>query len=399
MEEMISPDRALELVLSVAQPLDTVELPLVDCVGMVLAETVAADRDYPPFNRAMMDGYAVHISDSGRTVEVIGELSAGSTWDTPLEAGSALEIMTGAPCPEGIEAVIQKERVHRNDNTVQIPEGIGIGLNIAEYGGECPAGHVVLSEGDVLNPIGISLLATVGRPTVRVRPFPSAGIISTGDELVNAGEDPGPGSIRDGNGPMLRAMCYSMGLKHVTHLYARDNPVSLSAALNKVGDNDLIMLIGGVSAGKYDLVPQALEAVGANAVFHKVTQRPGKPLLFAARDQQLFFGLPGNPLSAHMGFQRYIKAAIRELMGRKPVAPGGVGRLMETTVVRGDRSWFALARVERVDDGYTIRPIHGKGSADVFAAGRANAMICFRPPPYEYLESTQLEFEWIMDPC
>ncbi len=398
MEKMINPARALQLVLDAAEPLDAVEKPLVDCNAMLLAESVVADRDYPPFNRAMMDGYAVHVSDSGRTIDVIGELAAGSIWDNPLEPGTALEIMTGAPCPDGTDAVIQKERVCRSGDSVSLPGGIDPGLNIAQSGEECPAGRLVLSEGDVLNQIGIALLATVGRTTARIRPAPSVGVISTGDELVNVGEVPRPGEIRDGNGPMLTAMCHSIGLTRVTHLHARDNLVSLTAALNKVLDHDIIMLVGGVSAGKYDLVPQALESVGAKAVFHQVTQRPGKPLFFAARGRQLFFGLPGNPLSAHMGFQRYIKPAIRKLTGQHPVAPGGSGRLTESTIVRGDRLWYALVRVERDQAGFAVTPIHGRGSADVFAAGCANAMVCFEPS-VKYPKDSSIDFEWIMPSC
>ena len=395
MHKMIDPDMALRLVVDATERLDPVEVELGRSVGWVLAQQVAADRDYPPFDRAMMDGYAVRLSAAGAAVAVIGELAAGGVWERPLTDGQALEIMTGAPCPEGTEAVAPKEVVERQGETVRLPESLKQGQNIAPRAGACPAGRPLIDQGEPITPLTVGVLATVGRARVMVYPRPRVGIVSTGGELIGVDETPGPGQIRNSNGPMIAAYARAMGLEAPRVVEAADTPESLATALERVAAAEIVVLNGGVSAGKYDLVPQALTDFGAELVFHKVTQKPGKPLLFARRGRQLFFGLPGNPLSVSFGFHRYVAAAIRKMSGRRPQPEGGKGRLTDGFRVKGDRTVFQPARVEAGAMGWRVAFQRNVDSADIFNTHHANAMVRLDPPVGEYVAGMEVGFEWM----
>jgi molybdopterin molybdotransferase len=342
----------------------------------------------------MMDGYVVRLADAGKTVPVTGELAAGQVSHAPLRDGSALEIMTGAPCPPGTEAVVPKEESERTGQQVQLPSDIAPGQHIASMGGECAEGAEVLKEGACITPLAIAVLATFGIETVQVFPPPAVAVITTGNELVEPGQAPGRAQIRDTNGPMLAALARSSGIETLTVLHAGDTLEALSAVLEQTEHADIVMFAGGVSAGKYDLVPKALEAHGATIVLHKVTQKPGKPLLFATKGPRLFFGLPGNPLSCHVCFHRYVAAAIRKMTGCVPTAPQDGGRLTDAITVTGSRTVFQLARVEPGHEGWQVTPLLGKGSADVFAPATANALVRLEPAVGEYPAGATVGFEW-----
>ena len=216
------PDEALSLVIKTAETLDPQTVAVAAACGLTLAEPIAADRDYPPFPRSMMDGFAVRMADAGRTLPIAGLLPAGAVWEGELPAGRCLEILTGAPCPPGAEAVVAKEDVARHGDQVALPAEIRRDQNIAPQGSECRAGQVVMSPGDLLTPMAVGVLASFSRATVRVIPRPSLGIITTGGELAAAEGPLRAGQIRDSNGPMLAAMARVQGIEPRQTTHAAD---------------------------------------------------------------------------------------------------------------------------------------------------------------------------------
>lgn len=393
------PDEALRIVLQTAQPATPRDVPLFTAVGLRLAEDVRADRDYPPFDRAMMDGYAVCLADAGGAVRAAGQIAAGQAAGAVVTPGTCFEIMTGAACPEGTQAVVPKELAARHGDDVQLPRDLRGGQHIAPRGSECREGTVVLRSGDVLTPLAVGVLASVGRQAVLAVPPPRLGILTTGGELISGAGSPGAAQIRNSNGPMLAAMATICGAAPAQILHAADDVPAIVAALESLQDCDLVVLTGGVSMGRYDLVPDSFRQVGAELIFHKVSQRPGKPLLFARRDRQLLFGLPGNPLAAHLCFHRYVAAAIRRWCGHSAAAPDRRrGRLTES-VRRGDsRTWFLLGRAERAGEAegdWNVRPLPGCSSADLFSTSQANCYLEIPPGDALLAAGEAADFEWL----
>ena len=394
---MIAPDEALGLVLKHAPRLPSRTVPLADACGLELAEPVLADRDCPPFPRAMMDGFAVRLTDAGNVVRVVGEIAAGQSASTDVTEGRSLEIMTGAPCPPGTEAVVQKEHVSRNEDDLALPDRIMRGQHIAPQGSECRAGDLVLRPGQTVTPLAVAVMATFGMEAVRVTPRPTLAIITTGAELIPVGQDLGPSQIRDSNGPMFVALARDLRLNRVVHEHAEDSLDSIVAALEKAVANDILLLTGGVSVGNYDLVPQALKVFGAEIVFHKVRQKPGKPLLFACKNAQLIFGLPGNPLASHLCFHRYVVPAIRQLDGKTAVADPVLGKLASPVQPKRGRTYFVAAHGMRDDEtgDWKIHPLPGVSSADIFTSCSANAYVEVPPGQVEIPAGEALGFTWI----
>jgi molybdopterin molybdotransferase len=403
---MIDPQQALALVLQAAARRPPRPVPLAAAGGLKLAQSVRADRDYPPFSRATMDGYAVRTADAGRTVMVVGEVAAGQDVKIEVAPGHGLEIMTGAPCPPGTEAVVKKEDTGRDGDRVVLPERISAGENIAPRGSECKAGRLVLESGETVTPLAVAVLASFGLESVEVIPRPSLAIITTGSELVSpdTGETPvplgllSPGQIRDSNGPMLQAMACGLGLEQPPHLHADDRLEAILHALGQVRDKDLVLLTGGVSAGKYDLVPDALQSYGAECIFHRVSQKPGKPLLLGRKGPQLIFGLPGNPLSCHLCFHRYVAAAVRQMEGKRALPDLLRGQLVELVRPRHSRTFFVQARAELLPQepgAWQIQPLLGASSADMFACHRANCYVEVPPGERPLAAGTVVEFTWL----
>jgi molybdopterin molybdotransferase len=245
-------------------------------------------------------------------------------------------------------------------------------------GREMRRGDTVLAAGAVLRPQEFGLLATVGRAAVRVHPAPRVAVLSTGDEVVEAPEAPGPGQIRNGNGPMLLAQVGRAGGLPRYLGIARDRLDSLRPLVEDGLRSSVLVLSGGVSAGKLDLVPGVLQELGVEAHFHKVAMKPGKPVFFGTRGDCLVFGLPGNPVSAHVCFELFIRPAIRRLRGHSAAGPRLVdARLTEDFPYRTDRPTYHPARLEAHTDGWRVKPVPWFGSPDLRAIGQANAFILF----------------------
>jgi molybdopterin molybdotransferase len=388
---LIGAEEALSLVLQHALLADESERPAAAAAGHVLSRAVVADRDYPPFDRSVMDGYAVRLSHRGRTVDVRGEARPGVVAASQPGDEACVEIMTGAPCPPGTEAVVMKEEVTREGARATFPATIAPGQNIVRRASERAEGSVVLPAGARVTPIALGLLSFVGAARVWTRPVPSLAILVTGDEVAQG--TPGGVEIRDSNGPMLAAMASSFGARaSVRHV--RDTREALAEALEEAAAADVVVLTGGVSAGTYDLVPAAVAAHGARIVFHKVRQQPGKPLLFATQGKKLFFGLPGTPLGCHLGFERYVLSAMGRMAGLEK-RPTERGRLTVDWAAPSGRQQFVLVHAARAGEGWSLTPCGPRGSSDLFTAWNANAYVGFEEGTRNVRAGEAVAFDWL----
>jgi molybdopterin molybdotransferase len=377
------------LVLQHAAPLPPETAPLTSAaLGLVLAEDVASDLDMPPYDKALMDGYAVRTADlpEGRgALAVVEEITAGQTPTHALGPGQASRIMTGAPVPAGADAVVVVERTRlRPDGRVEVEDRPPQpGQNILPRGREMRHGETVLAAGAVLRPQEFGLLAAVGRTAVRVIPAPRVAVLSTGDEVVEPALTPGPGQIRNNNGPMLLAQASRAGALPRYIGIARDRVESLRPLVAEGLAEPALILSGGVSAGKLDLVPDVLREAGVVAHLHKVEMKPGKPFFFGTldrpgRQRTLVFGLPGNPVSSLVCFELFVRPALRRLRGLPDPGPHFLtAALAEDFAYRSDRPTYHPAALERTGGGFCVRPVPWFGSADLRALTRANALVVF----------------------
>jgi molybdopterin molybdotransferase len=384
---MISVAEARAVILERLQPLPPAAMPLTPAaLGLVLAEDVASDLDLPPFDKAMMDGYAVRSADlsSGKaTLEVVEEITAGRTPQRALTGGQASRIMTGAPVPAGADAVVMIEYTKVVDgNRVAIEDKPPKpGQHVMPRGMEMRTGEVVLSAGAVLGPAALGLLATVGRTAARVTPAPRVAIVATGDELVEAGTQLQSGQIRNSNGPMLVAMVHGAGCRAEYLGIARDDAERLRKLVDDGLRADVLVLSGGVSAGTLDLVPGILQQAGVAAHFHRVLMKPGKPVFFGTGPRgTVVFGLPGNPVSSLVCFELFVRPALRRLGGRADALPPALrARLAQDFRHRSDRPTYHPAVLEESGDGRRVQPVAWLGSPDLKALTRANALVVFPP--------------------
>jgi molybdopterin molybdotransferase len=377
---------AQAVVLRETRPLPAALTPLTPAaLGLVLAADVASDLDMPPYDKALMDGYAVRSADlpGGRgTLRVLEEIAAGHTPRHPVVAGTASRIMTGASLPPGADAVVVVERTHlREDGGVEVEdEPPAPGQNVLPRGREMRAGEVVLRAGRELRPQDFGLLAAVGAAAALLVPAPRLAVLPTGDELVEPPGVPGPGQIRNSNGPMLLAQAARAGAAPRRLAIARDRPHSLGPLVEEGLREDVLVLSGGVSAGTRDLVPAALHEAGVAAHFHKVAMKPGKPVFFGTRDaagrRTLVFGLPGNPVSSLVCFELFVRPALRRLGGHADCVPRAVpAALAEDFPHRTDRPTYHPAKLELAPGGWRVRPVPWFGSADLRGLAEANALV------------------------
>jgi molybdopterin molybdotransferase len=375
---MLEVAAALEIVLGRAAPLPSEVVPLPRAAGRVLAEPVASDIDSPPYTKALMDGYAIRSADtgSGTTLTVIEEVAAGRMPTRVVGPGEATRIMTGAPIPDGADAVIPHEETETTGRTVRLSRAVKAGESILPRGREMRAGEVVVPAGTRLKPQAIGLLAAVGRTSVSVHRAPRLAILATGDELVEAADRPGPGQIRNSNGPMLSALASRAGAVVEYLGIAPDERDGLRRLVARGLDSaDAFVLAGGVSAGKFDLVPEVLKELGVTAHFHKIRLKPGKPLLFGSRESTLVFGLPGNPVSSFVGFELFVRPALRKMMGDAIPGPTFVPvPLAVPFAAKNDRPTYAPARLETTN-AFRVRPGNWFGSADLRGLLTADALV------------------------
>ena len=361
---MLTVDQALDIILKGVPAPKTVEVALPSALGHVLAEECASDLDMPPFDKAMMDGYAVRSSDAG-PLEVIEEVPAGKVPAREVRPGTCTKIMTGAPVPAGADAVQQVEKTSRDGDRVTLQAPVKPGQNIARRATDMRTGEVVLRPGHRLRAAEIGALAAIGRTRVLVQAKPRCAVLATGDELVAPDAKPGPGQIRNSNTSSIAAQVRSLGLECDDLGVARDDADSIRAAIREGLTRDLLILSGGVSAGDWDLVIPALEAEGVRIAMHQVLIKPGRPFCFAPG----VFGLPGNPVSSFVIFEVFV----RPYLGFP--RPRIRARLESEVRQKIERVHYLPARVRTEGAGYVAETVPWQGSADLFALTKANGFV------------------------
>jgi molybdopterin molybdotransferase len=320
---MISLDEALAAVRARARPLPPEDVPLAQAHGRVLAEPVRARRDQPANDISMMDGYALRAADAvgPQALQVAGELAAGAVpWERALAPGAAARIFTGAPLPPGADCVVMQEQCVREGERVRVLEQPRPGQHIRRRSEELTAGAAALPAGAVLGPAELSLVAACGWTSVRSHRRPRVALLATGDELVALGQEPGPGQLIESNSLALAALARDAGAEPVLLGLAGDDVETIAAKL-RAADADVLVTTGGASVGDHDHAQASLERLGGALVFHTVAIRPGKPVLFGTaaglqgEAPRLLFGLPGNPAAASLGFELFVRLALRILAG------------------------------------------------------------------------------------
>ena len=372
----------LETVGRVEPPVETVVLA--EAAGRVLAVDVYADRDYPPVDRSIRDGFAVRAADMPGTVKVIGEVRAGEAFSGSVGAGECVRIMTGAPVPSGVDAVVMVEYSSVSDGAMTTDRAPKSGDFINRAGCETREGDVVLTRGSRLRFPHIAMLATVGASKIDVYRRPRVAILATGDEIVPVDAVPKSFEVRNSNTWALAAQVAAAGGLPTVLPVAPDRLEATIALIEQGLEADLLLLSGGVSAGDYDFVEAALAHCGAEFFFTRVKIRPGAPLVFGRARGRHFFGLPGNPLSTAVTFEVFARAALELLSGvAETMFPVVEARITRTLREKGGLTRFLPAILD--NGGGRVTPLDWKGSSDVPALARSNAFIIV-PPDRELFE-------------
>lgn len=381
---VLSVEEALARILADAKPTTTEPVSLKDAAGRTLSQSLKANLTQPPFDASAMDGYAVRKLDVAAlpaTLRVIGEAAAGHPFDSPLETGQAVRIFTGAPLPQGADAVVIQENTTRDGDRVTIAQGQPDPGHVRPRGGDFCAGAVMIEPGTRLEPRHISLAAASGHADLNVHRKPVVAILATGDELVPPGTTPGPGQIVASNSYAIAAMATRAGAETRLLDIAKDTLESLAARLHEAKDADILVTIGGASVGDHDLVSPALKAAGYQMDFWKIAMRPGKPLMFAHKDHQRAIGLPGNPVSSIICSHIFLLPLIASLSGSAPQHTSPIeARLTTDLEQNGPRQHYMRGALKQDAEGNLwITPAHSQDSSLLSVLAHSNALIVRKP--------------------
>lgn len=379
------------------------QVPILDSLGRTLAEEIVADRDFPPFPRATRDGYAVRSKDVEHPpalLSLVGQVRAGGSLPpgfTRLGSGQAISIMTGAPVPNGADAVVMVEYTENRRAAVRVLRPAVAGENIVARGSEAPVGGLLVERGTLISHAHIALAAAAGKPQLRVFAKPKIAILPTGDEVIPIDSIPADNQIRNSNSFSVAAQVIAAGGEPIQLPIAPDEPERLRQLIAQGLSCDLLLMSGGVSAGEYDLVENVLADFSAEFLFTGAHIQPGKPLVFGrARRQQgsaewaYFFGLPGNPISTMVTFELFARMMVRALSGAAPeLSYGTKARLASAVRVKTGLTRFLPARLKGVWNEPEVEPVKWQGSGDVAAFSRADCLLVV-PPDREQFESGEL---------
>jgi molybdopterin molybdotransferase len=376
-ERMISVEEAQERVLAEVAVAGTEQVAFTDALGRVLREDVVATADVPQGDNTAMDGYAVRADDVANPpvrLRVIEDLPAGSVAAKKVEKGTAIRIMTGALIPDGADTVAHVEITDAGSDFVTINHTIKRGTNLRRRGEDMRAGDVVLAAGTLIGAAEIGVLASVQKSIVRVGRRPTIAIISTGDEIVEVGEPQALGKVVNSNSYSLAALVREAGAIPRMMGIVRDTPEATIAAIESAVECDFIISSGGVSAGAYDFVKDALDALGADTKFWQIAMKPGKPVVLSRVRNRVYFGLPGNPVSCMVSFLLFIAPALRKAMGQKSgiLPPIVKTRLMGPLKSRGDRRNYLRVRVVAREGELLAYPMTVQGSGVSTSMVQAN---------------------------
>ncbi len=371
-------NKVIEQVAKREGPRATTVVSVWGALGLVLAQDVKTDREYPPFDRSTRDGYAVRSKEAapGAQLKCVGEIKAGDTVTDALAEGTCLQITTGAAVPSGADAVVMIEHTSREGDLVRFERAAQAGQNIVPRGSEAAAAQTILTPGMRLGYAELALAAQVGAIQLQCAQRPRVAILSTGDEVVLIDETPGPFQIRNSNSVSLAAQVRIAGGEPVVLGNAADRIEDLGDKIERGLKEDALVLSGGVSMGKYDLVENALKAMGAEFFFDAVAIRPGKPAVFGMCQGKPVFGLPGNPVSTMVTFELFVAPAIDLLSGAEARAlPLVEARLAEAMKEKPGLTHFLPARVEWNGPRPEVKALKWQGSGDIAALAKANCFL------------------------
>lgn len=407
---LMSVAEAIGVIDSVPATPRTEEVGIGQAQGCTLAEVVFADRDYPPFDKSLMDGFAV--AGAEKEPRIIGEIAAGSISARGIAPGEAMAIMTGAPVPDGTFAVVPIEQTEVAGNQLRLSRPVTAGQNISRRASDVAAGISVLTKGQRLETAQLAVAASVGKTILSVYPPPRTGVISTGDEIVPMDQSPSPIQIRNSNSIMLLSFLRQMGCEPTDLGHVRDDRPLIRDRIEKgMAHHDVLFITGGMSMGKYDFTPQVLQELGVELLITKVRIKPGKPFIFGrkkhldnasrnisdskmsrgalpresrpgdgpalpgaqtpSQQDKFIFGLPGNPVSAMICTLRLAARLMRRLQGQDPGENWIEARLVDGLPANGSREFYQPVRLSK--SGAT--PLPWKGSADIFTLARADALL------------------------
>jgi molybdopterin molybdotransferase len=383
---MLPIERGLEIVMAVAKSKDRPDwmpaesVSLADSMDRILREDVLSDADSPRFDKAIRDGFAVRfedVKDVPVALSIIGESRAGAGADITVGPGQCCEIMTGAPLPAGTNAVVMVENTERvSPASVRILKSARENEGLLRRGAEARAGDKILQSGRRIGLADLGLLAGIGKFAVLVSRKPRVAVIATGDELVDVHENPNADQIRNSNSYTICAQVKNAGAEPVSLGIARDSLDDLRARIRRGFDYDMLIVSGGVSMGKYDLVETVFAEFGVEVLFDKIAMKPGKPTVFGHRGQTYVFGLPGNPVSTMVAFHMFVRPLILFLLKAENTAPKVLDAKLEAPAKCDPERAALVPALVRFDAGqYWIRLAPWKGSSDLVGLSRANALI------------------------
>jgi molybdopterin molybdotransferase len=372
---MISVNEAKKIIQEQVSPLDPVQLPLLQAAGLTLAADVFSMIDSPPFNQSSMDGYAFCFDGwkNNAALEIEGEIAAGSNTTKTYSSEKAVRIFTGAPVPQGTDTVVMQEKVTLTKGVLTIEDqNIHLGVNVRLKGTDSKVGELALKAGNKLTPGAIGFLTGIGITSVSVFPKPAVSIIVTGNELQAAGKPLQHGQVYESNSATIRAALQQLNINEVKVFWAEDNLSVLQKILEEATSvSDVIVLMGGISVGDYDYVLQAAENCGITKLFHRIKQKPGKPLYFGKKENKLVFGLPGNPSSVLTCYYEYLFPALQQLSNQL----AGLKELEVPLLKSIDKSAGLTQFLKGYFDGEKVMPLGAQESYRLSTFANANCLI------------------------
>ena len=395
MTPLPSYEEALGVALSVVQQVCNTELVSISgagAVGRILAQDIVADRDQPPFDRSTMDGYAVKASEvsNGALMQVIGEIASGTSFQGSHQENSCVAIATGAPVPDGFDAVVPHEQTDNGTDVVRFDvDEVTEGASIHPKGADARVGDVLIAKHSMLSPQHIGIIASVSSDSVSVISKPRVIVITSGDEVVGEGETPKQHQIRNGNNPMVCAMFTAMGCEVVQSSHVVDDPDETNACIAEAvgGSADLVVTIGGISAGKRDFFPAAFANAGVDLVVKGASVQPGRPVIVGTCDQAVVLGLPGNPVSALVCSTIFGWPIVKQLQGTIPDLPWQHAPL--GNVVKPNPKRLAFRPCLMVDGEVTVPSWQGSG--DLVHTGETHGLVQLPPSDTELQQGTQVQ--------
>jgi molybdopterin molybdotransferase len=375
--------KVIEVAGAIPRPLQRTQVEIEQAFGRILTKPVLADRDYPPFDRSTRDGFAVRSADAqnpGARLECVGELRAGGRFEAPVLPGQCVEIMTGAGVPQGTDAVVMIEHTKREGRTILLERAAQKGDHIVLRGSEAREGALLVAPKTRLGYAEMALAAQAGATRLDVFALPQLAILSTGDEVVDARSKPGPLQVRNSNGISIEILARTAGAETIQLGNAPDEKRALRAAIERGLGQDILVLSGGVSMGKYDLVEQVLADLGAEFHYTGVSIRPGRPAVFGTCRNKLVFGLPGNPVSTMVTFELFVLPAVDVLSGATPRSlPVFRARLATPVHEKGPVTHFLPSRIEWEGREARVSQLPWQGSGDIVALALANGFLIVAP--------------------